>query len=451
MKQILLAAFLVFLPVTVSAEEYTKEDFAFGYVLKTDDQGAIYSVPLPHEVYAGTVMGDLEDIRVFNNEGQIVPHELRYPTFTSDQPKVRVAVPFFPLFSQTDQNDTELSMRIETGNNGEIINIKKNSEASTETPSAYLIDMKDAGAYPLSLNIQWTAGGTGILLPVILESSEDLISWRIIKNSTLADLVFMNNRLQHGEIELQHKSGRYLRLKPENKEDLPEITAIQTISSPESKEIERRWIELPLVLKQEKNTTYLQTGIAGGLPVDSLTIVFSQPNSLLKARVASLDGQKSWRYRGEGLFYLLTNNGNELRNEPLYIKRQNISALRLEIVEDGVGGALQSTKVQVGYVPQELLFIARGRGPFTLAYGNGSIEKSTLGNKGAFFRGLTENEQHNLLRKAEVQEKVILGGKKQLEIPSPKPWKKIILWLVLLAGVATLAVMAWSLTRKMNK
>jgi hypothetical protein len=451
MRYILLFTFLVFLPVLVAAEELKKEDFAFGYILETDNLGAIYSVSIPHEVYTTTAMNNLEDIRVFNSQNQVVPHEIRYPVSRDKRPMISDPVPFFPLYLDNDQNDAELSMRIETGRNGEIVNIQKNRSSSDDTPSAYLIDMKDAGTYPMNLTIQWTAEGTGILLPVILESSDDLVSWKRVLKTTLADLIFMNNRLRNGEITLQQNQGRYLRLRPDNQGVLPEISVIQTLSSPDINRVERRWIHLPFTLEHREDQTFLEAEISGRLPVDELTIEFSQPNSLLKAKVSCLDTENIWHYRGEGLFYLLTNDGAELRNEPLTIQRQNITALRLEIIEDGVGGAMESTKIKAGYVPHELLFIARGQGPFTLAYGNGNMVNTAPKNKGALLKGLAENEQQNLLRKAEVREKVILGGAEQLKIARQKPWKKIILWVVLLAGVATLAVMAWSLTRKMNQ
>ncbi|MBF0235085.1 MAG: DUF3999 domain-containing protein [Desulfamplus sp.] len=449
MKHILIATFLAFLPMLVSAEESAVKDFAHGYILETDDKGAIYSLSLPHEVYTGTVMNNLEDLRVFNSEGQLVPHELRYPTTNENTLEKKVSLPFFPLFTGSDQSDPELSMRIETGSNGEIVSIQKNSGVADEIPSAYLIDMKEAATYPLTLNFKWNTQGSGSILPVVLDSSEDLVYWRRVKKTTLADLIFMNNRLHHGEIELPRLSGRYLRLKSENRTILPELTAVDSISGPESK-IERRWIKLPLSPLEQDNKTYLQAEVTGGLPVDSLTIKFNQPNSLLKARVLCLDDQNVWCYRGQGLFYKLSNNGDELINEALTMQQQNISALRLEIIEDGVGSAFDSIELHVGYVPQEILFIARGKGPFTLAYGNASMMSTPSKSNGDFLKGLTENGQQNLLRKAELKEKVVLGGEEMLKVPKEKPWNKIVLWLVLIAGVATLAVMAWSLTRKMN-
>ena len=450
MKQILFAVFLLLMPSVAVAEDYTTADFAYGFTLETDDQGAMYHVPLPHEVYTGTLTSNLLDLRVFNSEGQIVPHELRYPATKENSVKSKVSLPFFPLFSRDDQNDPELSMRIETGINGEIVNIQKNSGANEETPSAYLIDMNDAGTYPLTLNLMWNTEGSGAMVPVVLDSSADLVFWRRIKKATLADLIFMNNRFRHSEIELPRLSGRYLRIKSENRTELPVITAVDSISGLES-EIERRWIKLPLSLLQKDDKTYLQAKIPGGLPVDSLTIDFNQPNSLMKARVLCLDDQNVWHNRGKGLFYSLTNNGVELANEPMVIERQNISALQLEIIEDGVGGAFDSTQLQVGYVPQELLFIARGKGPFILAYGNASMVNNPSASKDGFLKGLSENGQQNLLRQAEVKGKVVLGGEAMLKVQEKKPWKKIILWMILLAGVATLAVMAWSLTRRMNQ
>ncbi len=450
MKHFLFSALLIFLPFMVEAEDYTKEDFAFGYILETDNQGAMYSVTLPHDIYTGTVVGTLEDVRVFNSEGQVVPHEIRYPAVVDKKPMTKKSVPFFPLFLQQDQNDIQSSMSIEIGISGEFVHIQKSSVDSEQIPTAYLIDMGNIDNYPLSLNFQWISEGTGSLFPVILESSEDLVSWRKIKQSTLADLLFMNNRLRHGEIEVQQEPGRYLRLKSQNRIVLPEITAIQTVSRPKSSVVDRRWIQLSCNLHQKDNKTYLESDIPGKIPIDGLRIEFNQPNSLLKSRLLWLDNRSTWHYKTEGLFYLLTNNGIELRSEPLSFPRQYTSAIRLEVVEDGVGRALETIKVKVGYVPQEIFFIARGQGPFTLAYGHGKMVSDTQRSSRSLLRDIPINGQQNLLRKAEIKEKVVLGGEMQLHVPHQKPWRKIVLWLVLIAGVVTLAVMAWALAGKMN-
>jgi hypothetical protein len=451
MKRILVIMLIALLPVSAGADEYAKEDFAFGLMLNTDDQGAFYAVTLPHDVYVHTVRKDLGDMKVFNSDNRVVPHELRYPLLREEQEKAAVALPFFPLFSNHNISATELSMRIETGSRGEIVNIEKSRFPKTDAPTSYLLDMAKVDGSLAALRLEWQTDGPGKLLPVIVEDSDDLISWSRVNRSILADLVFMNNRLQHGEIALPGKTSRYLRLRAENGIPLPHLSTVEAILSPQKQKVSRRWIEMPFQIEKKDARISLEIELPYGLPIDGLKMEFDQPNSLVKARVLSLGSSEKWRYQGEGLFYFLSDNGNVLHNEPMIVQRHTPTRLRLELMEDLVGAELESSRIFLGYTPQEMIFIGRGSSPFTLAYGNGKMNISPAGNGSTAFQTLTENEEQNLIRTAEIGQHIILGGEELLATPVPNPWKKRVLWLVLCAGVAVLAVMAWSLMRKMNR
>ena len=74
--------FLLLLPLlgaTAFAQEQTlsSHDFAYGIPLEVDGDGAIYSLPLPQEVYRYTTRKDLGDVRIFNGYGEVVPHMLQ--------------------------------------------------------------------------------------------------------------------------------------------------------------------------------------------------------------------------------------------------------------------------------------------------------------------------------------------------------------------------------------
>ncbi|NBB75759.1 MAG: DUF3999 family protein, partial [Bacteroidetes bacterium] len=367
------------------------------------------------------------------------------------QEKEPVSLPFFPLFSGQNMSDTELSMRIETGSEGEIVNIEKSRLPEGKTTTAYLVDMEERENFPASLRLEWKTDGPGKLLPVIVEDSEDLISWRRVSRATLVDLVFMNNRLQHGEIELPSKTRRYLRLRTENNVSFPQLALVEAIFHAQHQASTRRWLNVPFTMVKKDDRIFLETELVHRIAIDGLKMEFDQPNSLLKVRVTSLNSDQGEQYRGEGLFYYLSDNGNVLYNEPMFFLRHSPTKLRLELLEDGIGADLESTQIFLGYTPQEMLFVARGSGPFLLAYGNGKIQKSADTKRSTALQSLIKKDEQNLIRKAEIGQRIILGGEKMLAVPTPNPWKKRILWLVLVGGVVILAVMAWSLTRKMNR
>lgn len=451
MKRILIFILIALVPTVAGGEELTKEDFAYGLILNTDNQGAFYTVTLPHDVYVNTALQNLGDMKVYNSDDQTVPHDLRYPLSSEEQEKERISLPFFPLFSGQNMSDTELSMRIDTGSKGEIVNIERSRSPDDKAPTAYLVDMEEKESFPASLRLEWKTGGPGKLLPVIVEDSMDLITWRRVSRATLADLVFMNNRLQHGEIELPRKTRRYLRLRTDNNLPFPQLALAEAIFRPQQQASTRRWLNIPFTAVKKDGRIFLETELTHRIAIDGLKMEFNQPNSLLKVRLSSHKSDERRQYHGEGLFYYLSDNDTVLYNEPMYFRRHSPTKLRLELMEGGIGADLKSTRIFLGYTPQEMLFVARGSSPFLLAYGNGKIQTSAAKKRSTALQSLTENDEQNLIRKAEIGQRIILGGEKMLAIPAPNPWKKRILWLVLIGGVAILAIMAWSLTRKMNR
>lgn len=445
-----LAIILIFLlPAWVIAADFTKEDFAYGLILETDNQGAFYTVSLPHDVYVNTALNMLSDMRVFNSDDQVVPHDLRFPEAPEEQE--HLVLPFFPLFAEQHKHDGELSMRIETGSGGEIVNIEKSSSAANDFPIAYVIDTQGKEHDFASFQLTWKTTGPGRMLPVLMEDSADLITWRKVTRATLADLIFMDNRLQHGEIILPRKAKRYLRIRAENSTPMPDLTMVEAIFHPPRQQSSRRWFSTPFKEIEEDGRRFLEMEPVSGMLIDGLKVEFSQPNSLLKLKITSFDDQGKLYYRGEGLFYHLEDNGNALLSDPLFFRQHRPTILRLELVEKPTGANLDSTTILLGYTPQELVFVARGSSPYLLAYGNGKMVNLVEGSQASAFQSLTANDEQNLIRQAKIGERVILGGEKMLVIPKPSPWKKWVLWLVLIGGVALLAAMTWSLMRKMKR
>jgi hypothetical protein len=95
------------------------------------------------------------------------------------------------------------------------------------------------------------------------------------------------------------------------------------------------------------------------------------------------------------------------------------------------------------------VFVARGEGPFALAYGNPQATPVAL----PLATLIPGYERGAELRLPEAKAGAVVQG------PPPSRWERIVgeaqprriaLWAVLLAGVATLGVMAWRLSRQMR-
>ena len=102
-------------------------------------------------------------------------------------------------------------------------------------------------------------------------------------------------------------------------------------------------------------------------------------------------------------------------------------------------------------MPEQLLFIAQGEGPFTLAFGSAQVDAVTtpLG-KLLNQDNLANNGQ--LIKAAQLGSRVQLGDAAKLQpAPPPLPWKKWLLWAILVVGVMVLAAMALKLSKQMNQ
>jgi hypothetical protein len=89
----------------------------------------------------------------------------------------------------------------------------------------------------------------------------------------------------------------------------------------------------------------------------------------------------------------------------------------------------------VEWVPHEVVFVARGTGPFYVAYGSAAAESAAV--------SLAVLPKNVLIASASLSDPELLGGDVRLKPPpAPYAWKTALLWVILVAGAALLAWMA---------
>jgi hypothetical protein len=97
----------------------------------------------------------------------------------------------------------------------------------------------------------------------------------------------------------------------------------------------------------------------------------------------------------------------------------------------------------IQWIPHEVVFIARGAGPFYLAYGS-SIAKSAA-------VSLTMLPKNLAIVPASLSSSELSGGESVLQpLAAPFPWKTPLLWTVLIAGAGLLAWMAFRLSKDLS-
>lgn len=449
--------FGVFFVSPVLSEEIQSRDFASGYLIEADEKGAVYSLPVPERVYRTVQRADLGDIRVYNGSGERVPHALRSLKST-DESRVEWVPPMFPLYgkNQTGQDNLSLSVRKEADGTLIAIDTGKNSQENANRVSGYLIDLGSQETDVSELEVYWQATAEHSQTTVELLYSSDLQYWRpVVDRVILIDLEYGGNRLEQRTIRLPRRPARYLKLIWPDSQTAASVDRVVAIADRADSAIKRRYLTLYNGKKREVNGQLaLLFSSHYSLPVSSMNVQFPDVNSLVKARVQSRrDENDAWRERCQALFFSLEVNGMAIKSDPCRFRATSDKHWRLVIDDDGAGLAT-STKnlnLSMGWQSDELLFLARGTGPFLLAYGSGRVASLEENGHSEMVLSMINQQDDGLVKPARLGKSLELGGKLALEEPPPPtPWKTWLLWAVLLSGVAAMAVMAVRLIRDMR-
>jgi len=436
-------------------------DFAYGMPLSLEENGAVYRLFVPREVYGTVARDDLGDIRIFNSADAVVPHILRRPKKKSEIIELTKALPFFPLYREENRTGKEgLSVRIEKGRDGAIINVESDDAVIDKDRklSGYIIDAGRHEGRIYELDISWQKERENFVTTVSVEYSHDLTHWsNQVPRATLARMRFSGQEISRKRIQLPAKTARYLRLSwPAGRDgvEVKEILAVKRSGEPERENI---WTALkgePGPDDAKKGITAYEYDSAARLPVDRVRLRFAEKNTLVKARLFSRpDQEATWRYRQSGIFYELSFDQTSLVQDTVSVGLSPDRYWRVEIEEGASGDPGNIPIIELGWVPYELLFVARGEGPFMLAYGSARLGEEGLNNSAPeLLTQVMGEDEDALLKEAVLLPKTVLGGPELLvPEPPPLPWRKWLLWGILVVGVGIIARMALSLGKGMNR
>ncbi len=437
------------IPQAVSAAPFNLEDFAYSATL-SDAKSSLREMILPTSVYQEMHREDLGDLRVFNADGQPVPHQFSESAVLDLSQQY--SLDFYPLNRQQAADTRNIRVIIKQKADEQTLNInqqinQQNSAISNEYQ--YIIENSKAKINNSSLcrlKLRWEQPRASMVLGLKLESSDDLHSWKSLSHdSSVSKLNYSGSELIRDELRFSCTTQKYLRLtwlKPEQGVQLKRVNGIYSKKGEE----QTQWHSLgkPSYNKNgewlfDSNVVAAFSQIELNAPQDGLLY-----KGMLYSRKTNND---TWRRRVAITQYKLTLGDSTFNSDALKIRAISDRHWKLVLSNEAKFTEAQLPEIRIGWEPKKLLFLAQGKAPFKIAFGNPSV---TLA-KSSDLQGLIQSLNDSGVDADRVTLGEMVQGNKSYSKAERVNWKKYLLWLVLILGTLLMTVMAYRLSQQMGE
>ncbi|WP_339457305.1 DUF3999 domain-containing protein [Pseudomonas sp. EA_65y_Pfl1_P120] len=446
MGKLKLSGLAVWMACSAAFAQEGPSDFTTQVPLVVSGSGPWYRLELPLAVQLSARQADLSDVRVFNAAGEPQAYALSRQSSQRTESRNVTDVKWFPLYAaDTQQALPDVVMKATT--TGTLVEIKPSTapKPGKQVLRGWVLDASAIKAPLQRLSLDWSREQEGFQR-FSIEASDDLQHWQAWGDGQVARLSFADERVEQHDVNLPGQSARYLRLVWQG-QAAPLLTSAKLVSATSSS------LPMPLVWSQPLAGTRLKAGeyswqLPAGLSIERLRIELKQANTLAPVTLAGRrDSKQAWQPLSNGVLYRLTQNGRDVVQDELQLPGQTVAELKLAVDERGGGLGIEAPALRFAVRATQLVFLARGEPPFTLALGNASV-------KGANLALSTLIPDYSAERLKTLGQAKVAG---EVAVTSPPivaaadagtNWRKLGLWAVLLLGVAALGAMAYSLLRK---
>ena len=466
-----------------AADANSPQSYAQRLPLATVPGAALQRVVLPAQVLAALQTADYRDIRIFNAQGQPVPMALAAggsATVLAATEK-QITLPAYPILGGAGASagtlaQEGLSLRIEEQQGRRVVQI--NTSAGTPAaPSGQqllgaLFDTRTLGAPAVSLALDVDLPPAQ---PVSFQvaTSRDLTHWSPLASTVLYRAPAQNGAAGAAQLGSStiHLTGadlkdQYLRVTwapAQGGVDLAANVALRgaTVTTSRSAAAAARptvQVNLPTQNKPHE----LGFSLPFATPVAAIGITPQGSNVLVPVRVLGRNGnQQPWTSLAQAVVYSLQTAGVDQRSAAITLPSYQGNSWRDIRVEADTKtpGFTVPPAVSVEFDPVQLVFVASGDAPFTLAAGLPATDAQAAASAYLPLQSLVpgyQPAQENTLPLARTEVAAAGAANVPASVQAPDlsnktSTKTMVLWGVLLAGVLALGLMAWALARQTRK
>lgn len=442
MRNLLAILMLVALPAHAEAPG----DFAYAATVEVSRQEALLWLELPSVVHEGAVRTDLGDLRVFNAAGEVVPHAFLPQSEGAKAVSPPLRVPLYPLRGAAATGLQGVNVKVDrTGLQTRVTLQGREAGASDSTLLGYLADLNALDG-PMGALLPVFSTQEGDLLTTLrVEGSDDLSRWTLLTDAAPIQ------RLEQTRVELEPRKFRYLRLSWPGTTPTPKLDSLSVELAPLMAPPPRAWKTATPIAADMPGEYVFDLG--GHFPVDRLRLNLPEPNTVMAVQVFSRAKQEHpWRLVTSGSVHRLLRNGHEVTSPDLAFPTTRAHYWLVRVDSRGAGLGSGSPGLDAGWLPQRLVFTARGAGPFQIAWGNRSSRSAEYS-----IDTLIPGYRHEValdqlavpIGAARLGDVRVLAG--DAATREQFDWKSLIMWASLALGVAILGRIVYVLTRKKSQ
>jgi hypothetical protein len=450
-------------------EALAPDDFAWGRTLETPNGDALQTLLLDLPVYRGSVGPELVDLRVWNGAGEVVPHAIRALADPSEQEGALIGVPLFrvpedsALARKPLGSVRERDVDIEVAADGAIVRVAADrtdrdpADTAVRPPSAYLIDVSQLAEQKRAIEgllLTLAPDPAEFAMALRVEASDDLVHFEsIAARAALARLDQAGHRIEQSEVAFRAIACRYLLVS--GAQPLPvEVLAVRARLAPVIDPPPRQHTRIEGVHAPGERAEYL-FDLGGAIPVDRVQVELPAANTVVEAALYSAaDPSGPWLHHHSGVLYQLDHRDGALRNAEIGVPPIRQRYFKLEVDEKGGGLGSGIPALEVAWMPEQLLFVARGAGPFALGYGRAQVAGSRFDASELIQSALPPGADP---RRDLPRETAKLGPQRAVGDPSvleprsePPSARTLALWGVLVGSVAVVLALSVRLLRRMG-
>jgi hypothetical protein len=411
------------------AADLAPRDFAYGRRIVLPAEASAYRITLPLAIYQGTVRDDLGDLAIFNARGEVVPFFIRPLPAETRPTHPPEFLPLFPLLGTAPATAAE--MRITMNSPRVALSLSSSAVASGRVPNQYILDARALAEPVAALHLVWEHAPLEFSGRLRIESSDDLDSWHmVVAAAPVASLQAEGQEFLQARIEFPPARAQFWRLSWVG--DLPSLPITKVRAEFAQAHADLGWSSETVPARQDARRDY-EFDLGGHVPVERVDLRLAEANSVVAVDLYSRkDPRDAWDFVTHGRFYRIQTPHGDDQNEPIAV-RANRDRYWLARIPNPASTSYLA--LIAAWRPSEIVFLAQGDPPFLLAYGSMSSTAART--------DLTPFISDIALSAATLADAEKLGGAGRLAPAKPPfPWRRWILWLVLLGALAALGYMA---------